>query len=117
MTSLPLREKLSDAIRFWEFRRIFYNLWLAVIVVVSFAVNWPASKSFLEFDQLLWLFILAVLANVAYCAAYPVDVFAQMSGLRETWRSFRWVLFLVGMLFAGILTRWFSMAMFSANSR
>jgi hypothetical protein len=116
MAGTLFREKLSDAIRFWEVRRIFYNLWLAAIVIFYFFLNWPASRSVLEFDPLLGLFMLAVLANVAYCAAYPVDVFVQMSGLRETWRSFRWVLFLIGMIFAGILTRWIVIGPFGLRS-
>ncbi|HEX4606170.1 MAG TPA: hypothetical protein VH724_19375 [Candidatus Angelobacter sp.] len=113
MAITPFREKLSDAIRFWEIRRIFYNLWLAAIVCFYFLRFWPASKSSLQLDALLWLFMMAVLANVAYCAAYPVDVFVQMSGLRETWRSFRWVLLMIGMILAGIFTRWFAMALFA----
>jgi hypothetical protein len=113
----PLREKLSDAIRFWEIRRIFYNLWLTAIVLIYFFIYWPGSKSFVQLDALSSLFILAVLANVAYCAAYPVDVFVQMSGEREIWRTVRWVLFGIGMIFAGILARWFAMGMFSIASR
>jgi hypothetical protein len=34
---------------------------------------------------------LAAVANVAYGAAYLVDIFAQMSGFRELWRSARWI--------------------------
>jgi len=113
----PLREKLSDAIRFWEIRRIFYNLWLAAIVIAYFLANFPGSRSFIQIDNLLFLFLLAVLANVAYCAAYPVDIFVQMSGMRETWRTIRWVLFTIGMIVAGILTRWFSLSLFSTVVR
>jgi hypothetical protein len=53
-----------------------------------------------------------VLANVAYCAAHAVDLCAQLSGFREQWRTFRWGLFAIGLLFASILTRFFSMGMF-----
>jgi hypothetical protein len=113
----PLGEKLSDAIRFWEIRRIFYNLWLVAVVLTYFFVYWPASKSIVQLDELSWLFILAVLANVAYCAAYPVDVFVQVSGVREIRGRVRWVLFVVGMIFAGILTRWFSIGIFSSFSK
>jgi hypothetical protein len=116
MVSTPFREKLSDAIRFWEVRRIFYNLWLGAIVIFYFFRGWPSSKAVLELDPLLGFFMMAVLANVAYCAAYPVDIFVQMSGLRETWRSLRWVLFLIGMVFAGILTRWIAMGPFGLRS-
>jgi hypothetical protein len=110
--AIPLREKLSDAIRFWEIRRVFYNLWLAAIVVIYFFLYWPGSKATLQIEMLFYLFVLAVLANVAYCAAYPVDVFVQMSSIRETWRTLRWILFAIGMIFAGILTRWFAIAIF-----
>jgi hypothetical protein len=59
----------------------------------------------------------AVLANVAYCAAYFADIFAQWSGYRETWRKNRWILFAIGLLFAGVLTRFWAMAMFSFTSK
>jgi hypothetical protein len=55
------------------------------------------------------------LANVAYCAAYPVDMFAQASGFRNVWRTKRWVLLAIGLLFAGILTRYWAIAMFSSS--
>ena len=57
--------------------------------------------------------MLAVLANVAYCAAYVVDIFAQVSGYRELWQKYRWLLFVVGLLFAGVITRFWSLAFFN----
>jgi hypothetical protein len=77
MEAIQWRELLSNAIRYWEPRRIVYNLVLAVIVVVHFVYGLPFSKSVLQFNSLLLLFALAVLANVAYCAAYIPDVFGQ----------------------------------------
>jgi len=116
MESPTLREAVSDAICYWEPRRLLYNALLAGIVLFYFfyflRTN-PSLKAILTVDGFLGLFLLAVLANVAYCAAYVVDVFAQWSSYRDLWRRHRWVLFVVGMLFAGILTRFFSMGMFS----
>ncbi len=73
----------------------------------------PFSKTVVQFDSLLLLFVLAVLANVAYCAAYVPDVFAQMSSLRDSWLRYRWVVFVVGLAFAAVLTHFWSVAMFS----
>jgi hypothetical protein len=42
-----------------------------------------------------------------------VDIFAQTSGFREQWRNLRWVLFAIGLVFAAILTRFWSMGLFS----
>jgi hypothetical protein len=69
-----LREYLTDAIKFWEPWRLVYNLALAVVVIIYFAIAYPQSKSTLTVDFCLGVFLLAVLANVAYCAAYVVDI-------------------------------------------
>jgi hypothetical protein len=80
--------------------------------VGPFRGNLPESRSALTPDLLLFVFLLAVLANVCYCAAYLVDIFAQASGLREEWIRFRWILLLVGIAFAGILTHFFAYSLF-----
>jgi hypothetical protein len=108
-----LREYATNAIRYWEFRRLLYNLVLAGIVLIYFALNYPHSRSVISLDGILAVFLLAVLANVAFCAAYVVDLFAQASGLREVWLKYRWVLFAIGLAFAATLTRFFAMGMFS----
>jgi hypothetical protein len=53
-----------------------------------------------------------VLANVAYCAAYLVDVFGQMSHFREVWLSVRWIVFTTGVAFAAVLTRFLTAGLF-----
>lgn len=111
-----LRAYATDAIKFWEPRRILYNLALAAIVIAYFAIGYPASKAALTVDFCLGLFLLAVIANVAYCAAYVVDIFAQASGFREVWQRYRIVLFVIGTLVAAILTRFIAMGMFNGRS-
>jgi hypothetical protein len=107
-----LREVLTDAIRFWEPRRIAYNVVLALVVIAVCAFFWPQSRAALTLELAQRLFILAVLANVAYCAAYLVDVPAQLSDFAAAWRRHRWILFAVGVTFAGILTRFLAVGMF-----
>ena len=108
-----IREILTDAIRYWERLRIAYNVVLAAIVVAVFLLQWPGSGAALSVDLVLTMFILAVLANVAYCAAYIVDLAAQYSDFSETWKRYRWLLFVVGVVFAGIITRFIAAGMFS----
>src|ERR1700680_438418 len=109
MDALNFRETATDAIRYWEPRRVVYNLILAVIVLTYFCLNYPGSLVALSVDNVLWVFVLAVLANVAYCAAYVVDIFAQVSGYQALWRKYRWMLFVFGVLFAGTMTRFFAL--------
>jgi len=75
----------------------------------------PGIRAALTVDFCLALFLLAVIANVAYCAAYVVDVFAQASGFREIWRRYRKLLFVIGTLFAAIITRFIAMGMFAGR--
>ena len=116
MTGADFREYFTDAIRFWEPRRILYNGALAIIVVAYFIAGYPTSKSVLSIDFTLGLFLLAVAANVAYCAAYLADIFVQASGFRDVWKRGRWVLFGIGTLFAAIITRFIAMGMFHPGS-
>ena len=112
MGAQTLREAVTSAIRYWEPRRFIYNCVLAVVVLACFWLNYPVSKSTVSLDFVLLLFLLAVLANVAYCAAYVVDVFASTSGYREQWWKLRWIIFTVGLLFAAIITRFFALGFF-----
>jgi hypothetical protein len=111
-----IKDRLTDALRYWEPRRVIYNLVLAAIVLFYFAKSYPASKAQVTFDGCLLMFVLAVLANIAYCAAYLPDVFAQSSGFADTWRKYRWILFLTGVLFAATITRFFVFGLFGNHS-
>ncbi len=108
-------EMVADALRYWEVRRLLYNSVLAAVVLAHFAHAWPASRVFLQRDNLLGVFVLAVLANVAYCAAYVADVFVQLSGFRALWIRWRWLLLMLGIAFAGVLTHFFSLGMFTPS--
>jgi hypothetical protein len=106
------RELAAEAIKYWEPRRLVYNLVLAAVVVSYFALAWPKSAAFLSVNFALVLFLLAVVANVCYCAAYVVDMFVQLSSVRTLWLRKRWLLFLLGMMFAAVITRFFALVLF-----
>jgi drug/metabolite transporter (DMT)-like permease len=114
MDTGSFRERITEAIRYWELRRLIYNAILFLILAVYFTMNYPASKNALSVDEVLMFFLLAVLANVAYCAAYLPDVFAQASGFREQWQKYRWLVFIIGATFAGVITRFFAVGIFNS---
>ena len=100
MNAQAFRDSVTNAIRYWEPRRLADNAVLAIVVLAYFGLNYPASRSTLSVDFVLLLFLSAVLANVAYCAVYPVDVFVSASRYGDQWRKYRWVIFVIGLLFA-----------------
>jgi hypothetical protein len=106
------KDYVTDAIKFWERWRLVYNLVLAAIVIIHFGAGYPASKAVLTLDSALGLFLLAVVANIAYCAAYIADIFAQASGFRELWQRYRWLLFVIGTTFAAIITHFVATGVF-----
>lgn len=101
-----LRQKLSDSARFWEGHRELYNLWL--LGVALFAVMDATRHYFTPFNGsrgLLGLLVFLLLANAAYSAAYPLDIFVQVFGRREERNQLRWILLLGGMVSWGLVTR------------
>ena len=112
--AITFREALTNAIQYWEPRRIIYNLVLATVVAIHAIVSWfePGPVPAITSDAVLSLFLLAVLANVAYCAAYVPDIPAQLSGFRTEWLRLRFVVFLVGIAFAAILAHFYSRSFF-----
>src|SRR5271157_5786405 len=77
----PFRALLADAIRFWELRRIFYNLALSIVAVAWLVMTWPHFRPALTLHSLFPNFILALLANPGYSAVYLVDMPKQHSAL------------------------------------
>ena len=94
------RQVLADAIRFWEPRRLIYNLLLAVVVVVWLVASWPHFRPVFTLHSLLLLSILALLANACYCAAYILDIPMQSLFVGDALRRWRWCLWVIGTLFA-----------------
>jgi hypothetical protein len=103
---------VANALRYWEPRRLVYNAVLAVVVLGHVAADWPTARQGLSVDFVLGLFILAVIANVAYCAVYVCDLFVQFSGLNEAWRRGRVALLIVGTAFAATITHFVASGMF-----
>ena len=96
------REKITNAILYWEKLRIVYNILLAGIVVFNIstgAMGLPVTSFLVSV-----LFLLAVAANVLYCAAYIPEIIIQYSDFYIQWKKCRLVLFIIGLITAGILT-------------
>lgn len=87
-------------IRYWEIRRIWYNLALLALVAVWVAGTWPHFRAALNLEALGKMLVLAVLANICYCAAYLVDFAVQSSDPGPAWLRWRIVLWAAGTLFA-----------------
>lgn len=106
VSGLPvtLRKAIRDAIRYWEPRRVTYNLILIAVVVAWLALTWPHFRPAFTAQSLLALLALAAMANVCYCAAYLADITMQRSHFRRIWLRRRWALWLAGTLFAVVLS-------------
>ena len=109
------REVATDALLYWEPRRILYNVVLALVVVGHFLAALPGARTRLSWDTLFVLFLLAVLANVCYSAAYLADLFVQLSGFRIAWTRWRWGLLLVGTAFASIVAHYCAEGIFAGT--
>ena len=102
----PVRGVFTDAVRFWEPRRFVYNVLLAAVVLVWLTATWPHFRPMLRLQSLLLLVILGLIANLCYCAAYLVDIPMQSSPFGNIWKRRRWLLWLLGTLFAILLANY-----------
>ena len=111
----PMRwtDVVTDALRYWEPRRLLYNVVLAAVtigqLIVQHALPRPASSG------AALLFILAVGANILYSAAYVVDLFVQASAYRSSWRHRRGLLWLLGTLLGALLAYFITQSMFVSS--
>jgi hypothetical protein len=105
-SSGPLRAIFTEAIRYWEPRRIIYNLILVAVVIAWIGSTWPHFRDALTLQSLLLVFILAMLANLCYCAAYLADIPIRYSAFHGAWRRWRWFLWLGGTIFAVVLANY-----------
>lgn len=97
------REIVTDSLRYWESRRLGYNAVLLAVTLIGFLALAPVTGAVFDVEALAVLAVFAVLANLLYCAAYPIDLLVQFSEFREEWRRARAWLFGAGTLLAVLL--------------
>jgi hypothetical protein len=95
-----VRGTLGNAARFWEPRRILYNLLLTLVAIFWVLRTWPHFRPALVPSSLAKLSILAILANICYSAAYAVDIPMQQTVSQKVLLKSRWILFFLGSVFA-----------------
>jgi len=94
---------MLDRIRYWEYRRLYYNLVLAAVFAFWVAMGWTHFHGAFTFPNLVALVFLAFIANLMYCAAYPVDFIFENLSFGELWRRYRFGLWIAGTLLAIVL--------------
>ena len=90
----------GEAVRFWAPRRLWYNGALLVVVFLWLRLTWPHFRPALTLEALGKMLVLALLANVCYCAAYVVEAGIQAVSSDTARRRFRWASWILGVLLA-----------------
>jgi hypothetical protein len=102
--------EFTDAFRksvlFWEPRRILYNAVLCSVVLAWIVFSWPHFLPAFHLWTLVQLVILAVVANLCYCAAYLPDLTFQHSDVIAVSNRWRWMLWVAGTLFSVLLANY-----------
>lgn len=80
-------------------RRLAYNAVLSLVLLLWVISTWPHFRPALTWSSLLIFAVLALLANLCYCAAYLVDIPVTHVALAK-WTQRRWILWLFGTMLA-----------------
>jgi hypothetical protein len=99
-SEVSIRGSFANALRAWEPRRALYNFILALVVGEWLLATWPHFRPAFHLSSLLLLSVLALLANVCFCAAYLVDIPLQRSAAVNRLTYYRWALWTIGTLLA-----------------
>jgi hypothetical protein len=91
---------IRNAARFWEPRRLIYNVALTAIALFWLIKDWSHFRSALSWYFLGVITVLALLANLCYCAAYVADLAIQHLLPNLAWNRSRWAIWSLGTLFA-----------------
>lgn len=96
----PSEKGLMVAVKFWEPRRLLYNALLFVVVMIWVVKTWPHFRPAMNLEALGIMTVLALLANLCYCAAYLAEILIQNATTSAAWNRQRWALWIVGTLLA-----------------
>ena len=96
----PVHFSIRNAARFWEPRRLIYNAALTATALFWLFKDWTHFRPALSWYFLGVITVLALLANLCYCAAYFADVVIQNVLPNPNWNRCRWAIFTLGTLFA-----------------
>src|SRR5579864_5751968 len=94
---------VADAAHFWEPRRIWYNGILCVFVLLWIVFTWPHFRPAFTLVAMGKMLVLALLANICYCAGYVAELFVQPVIPRAYWRRIRWTVWVISVLLAVVL--------------
>ena len=100
-----VRNSFIRALRYWEPRRLVYNL---VLLAVSISLTYRELMELVTeppiriVGVLVVMAIFCLIANVLYCVAYLPDVLLQLTPLSAMWQKCRWVVFSAGTVLSSI---------------
>jgi hypothetical protein len=99
---MTLSSDSTNTLTKWERLRIFYNIILAVVLIVSSAFfRLMFGRSIYLPNAFKWILAGAVMANVCFCTAPVVDFYSELVGLR--FRGKRILIFSTGTFIASAL--------------
>jgi hypothetical protein len=104
--SNPWRENFLEAVRFWEPRRLIYNLLLLAVTVTWVLATWPHFRPAMNLTAALQISVLGLLANVCYSVAYVAEIALQGASSGKVRQRLRWTVWLVGTALAFVLTNY-----------
>ncbi|HEY1424150.1 MAG TPA: hypothetical protein VGF20_11895 [Candidatus Acidoferrum sp.] len=102
----PWRDSFLEAVRFWEPRRLIYNLLLLAVTVTWILATWPHFRPAMNLTAALQVSVLGLIANVLYSAAYLVEFALQGISANKVRQSLRWTVWVIGTILAFVLTNY-----------
>ncbi len=96
-------QSFREAIRYWEPRRLVYNLLLSAVAVGWLVFTWPRLRPAFSLIPALQMAALALIANLLYSLAYLAELALSGAAARAALPYLRGAIWVLGTVLAIIL--------------
>ena len=103
-SSQPVSNELYESIKWWESRRIFYNIAVGIAGLIPIAIFWNTILEIGFFNSLIGIVIYGSLVNICYCFGWGIDILKSFYLDSSSFGKSKLTLLVLGVIFSMWLT-------------
>ncbi len=103
----PVSNDLYESIKWWEKRRVFYNITVGVAGLIPITIFWNAIFAIGFFSSMIGIIIYGSLVNTCYCFGWGIDILKSFYLENPSYGKSKLTLLILGVIFS----MWFTLGL------
>jgi poly(A) polymerase Pap1 len=104
-SSQSVSKELYESIKWWESRRIFYNIAVGIAGLIPIAILYDSILQIGFFNSIIGIVIYAILVNICYCFGWGIDILKSFYLENPSYGKSKLTLLVLGVIFS----MWFTL--------